>query len=102
MSEMLEKAASALADKVSGADGDLGAVVKFEIEGVGTLLMDGSQTPPAISQGDGDADVTVSADQDVFQQLMAGSLDPTSAYMGGQLRIDGDMGLAMKLAQVLA
>ncbi|MEO1330786.1 MAG: SCP2 sterol-binding domain-containing protein [Pseudomonadota bacterium] len=102
MSEMLDKAATALAAKVSGADADIDAKVKFEIDGVGTLVMDGAQTPPAIAKGDGDADVTVSADADVFQQLMDGALDPTAAYMGGQLRIDGDMGLAMKLAQILA
>lgn len=89
-----------LKEKLSGAD--LGGAAKFEIDGEGAVMVDGGQTPPAVSVGDGEADVTISADSDTFAEMMAGDLDPTSAYMGGRLRIDGDMGLAMKLASLLA
>ena len=60
------------------------------------------ETPPAVSAGDGEADVTISADADTFAEMLSGDLDPTGAYMSGRLRIDGDMGLAMKLATHLA
>ena len=74
----------------------------LEITGEGAVMIDGSQTPPAVSAGDDAADVTISADADVFAEMMQGELDPTGAYMSGKLSIDGDMGLAMKLAQLLA
>ena len=51
---------------------------------------------------DEDADVTLSADVETFQSIMSGDTNPTSAFMTGKLRVDGDMGMAMKLAAVLA
>ena len=51
---------------------------------------------------DEDADVTLSADADTFQAIISGELNPTSAFMTGKLSVDGDMGMAMKLASVLA
>lgn len=100
MSAALDKAVEALSAKL--ADADLGGMVKFEIDGEGAVMVDGSQTPPSIQAGDGDADVTIGADAGVFEEMLAGDLDPTSAYMSGRLRIDGDMGMAMRLAQLLA
>jgi putative sterol carrier protein len=51
---------------------------------------------------DGDADVTLSADPETFKSILDGETNPTSAFMTGKLSVDGDMGLAMKLAAVLA
>ena len=34
-------------------------------------------------------------------ELFHGRLNPTVAFMQGKMKIDGDMGLAMKLAQVV-
>ena len=52
--------------------------------------------------GDDEADVTMTADAETFQEILSGELNPTAAFMGGKLTIDGDMGVAMKLAQVLS
>jgi putative sterol carrier protein len=38
---------------------------------------------------------------DTFQELFDGDLDPTAAYMTGKIKIDGDLGQAMKLSQIL-
>lgn len=100
MSAVIEKAIAVLKEKL--ADIDLGAVVAFDIEDEGLVTVDGTQSPPEVSAGGGDAAVTICASQDVFDQMMRGDLSPTSAYMSGQLRIDGDMGMAMKLASALA
>ncbi|MFC3117843.1 SCP2 sterol-binding domain-containing protein [Jhaorihella thermophila] len=51
---------------------------------------------------DDEADVTLSADADTFEQILSGELNPTGAFMSGKLTVDGDMGVAMKLASVLA
>ena len=47
------------------------------------------------------AEVTLIATAETFQDIMAGALDPTSAFMSGKLRIEGDMGTAMRLSGVL-
>lgn len=94
MSDLLEKAAAQLAEKVSGFDSS----AKFELEGVGSIIVDAD----GARVDDGDADVTMTADAETFEGIMSGDMNPTSAFMTGKLKIDGDMGIAMKLASVLA
>ena len=95
MSEALQTAAAALLEKF--ADADFEGSVKFDIEDEGVILVvDGE-----LRMEDGEADVTISASLDTFREIFDGELSPTAAYMTGRMRIDGDMGLAMKLSQVL-
>ena len=54
-----------------------------------------------VRASDEDAEVTLIATAETFQDIMAGALDPTSAFMSGKLRIEGDMGTAMRLSGVL-
>lgn len=92
---MIESAVAALTEKVGGGfDGS----AKFEIEGEGAIMVDSD----GVRAGDGDADVTLKADAETFQGIMAGDVNPTTAFMSGKLSVDGDMGMAMKLAGVLA
>ena len=44
--------------------------------------------------------VTISASQEIFQKIVAGEQNPTSAYMTGKLKLKGDMGAAMKLQKL--
>ena len=50
--------------------------------------------------GDGDADATIAASEDTFQQIASGDLNATTAYMTGKLKVRGDMGAAMKLSRL--
>lgn len=91
----LDTAAAALTDKLAGAGFD--GSIKFDIEGEGVIrIVDG-----AVSTEDGDAECTISASMDTFQEMFAGELDPTAAFMTGKIKLDGDMGVAMKLGQLL-
>lgn len=96
MSDVLNQAVEALNEKLGGADFDGSA--KFTLDGTGSVVIDSS----GARVSDEEADVTLSADADTFQGIMDGSENPTSAFMTGKLKVDGDMGLAMKLASVLA
>ncbi|KAE9627855.1 SCP2 sterol-binding domain-containing protein [Parasedimentitalea maritima] len=96
MSDILAKAADALNDKFTG--GEFDASAKFEINGLGAIVIDSS----GARVSDDEADVTLSADAETFEDILSGELNPTSAFMSGKLSIDGDMGTAMKLAAVLA
>ncbi len=96
MSDVIGGAVEALQGRLG--DGGFDSIVKFEIEGEGGIIVDGD----GVRAGDDDAECTLSADADTFQQIMDGSLNPTAAFMTGKLTVDGDMGLAMKLGAILA
>lgn len=98
MSEIIDSAVSALRTKMEGED--VGGSVRFVVEDEGTILLDGDSVIPNPDQTD--ADCTLTADAETFEALFRGELDPTAAFMAGKLTVDGDMGLAMKLAAVLA
>ena len=95
MSNVIKQAVSALNDKVSGAGFEGSA--KFFIEGEGSVIVDAN----GVRASNDEAEVTLIATADVFQDIMAGDLDPTSAFMSGKLRIEGDMGTAMRLSGIL-
>jgi putative sterol carrier protein len=72
----------------------------FEIEGAGEWLVTVDDGTVSVREGSGDADCTISTTDENFQQIVAGDLNPTAAYMTGKLKIKGDMGAAMKLQKL--
>ena len=72
----------------------------FDIDGAGQWKVDVDDGAVSVSDGGGDADVTISTSQETFEQIIAGEQNPTSAYMTGKLKIKGDMGAAMKLQKL--
>lgn len=98
MSEKLQAAAEALRLKLEGS-GFRGSV-KFDVAEEGAIRVQDEE----VTTGDGAAhaaDCTISAAIGTFQEMFQGDLDPTSAFMTGKIRIEGDMGAAMRLAQLL-
>jgi putative sterol carrier protein len=78
--------------------GGFDGVAKFVIENEGAIMLDDA----GVREGDDEASVTLSADAETFQAILDGSMNPTTAVMTGKLSIDGDMGLAMQLGNVLS
>jgi putative sterol carrier protein len=72
----------------------------FEIDGAGEWKVDVDDGAVSVTEGTGDADVTISTTQETFEKIIAGEQNPTSAYMTGKLKIKGDMGAAMKLQKL--
>ena len=72
----------------------------FDIEGAGQWKVDVDDGTINVTEGGGDADVTIAASEEVFQKIVAGDQNPTTAYMTGKLKIKGDMGAAMKLQKL--
>ncbi len=95
MSDVITAAVEALNEKMAGAGFD--GTAKFDIEGEGSILIDEN----GASASDADADVTLTASAETFQAILEGEQNPTAAFMTGQLKVDGDMGMAMKLSGVL-
>lgn len=98
MSEIVDAAVAALNRRLDGAGVD--GTVRFVIEDEGAVLIgaDGA----AADAGDGEADCTLTASAEAFQDILAGDLDPTAAFMSGRLKVEGNMGLAMKLGTLLS
>ena len=77
-----------------------GNSVKFSTE-QGVVYIDGNATPPAVSNDDKDADCTIKMDFSDLDDMIYGKLDGMTAFMTGKLKIEGDMGVAMKLQSIL-
>ena len=84
-----------------GDDSGLGATVKFDLGGDGVIFLDGASSPNTVSNDNADADCTIVISKDDFETVLAGDLDPTTAFMMGKLKVEGDMEIAMKLSSVL-
>jgi putative sterol carrier protein len=72
----------------------------FDIEGAGKWVVTVDDGTVSVAEGEGDADVTISTNEENFGKIVAGELNPTTAYMTGKLKIKGDMGAAMKLQKL--
>ena len=79
----------------------LGYKVKFALDGGAVILIDASQVPATLSNEDGEADCTIRLSEDRLQQLLDGRMSPTLAYTLGQIKVEGSLGVAMKLASLL-
>lgn len=95
MSDILNKAIEALSNRMpNGFDG----TAKFDITGEGCIMVDEN----GVREGDDEADVTMIASAETFQGIIEGDVNPTMAFMSGKLKIEGNMGMAMKLGSALS
>lgn len=97
----LETVTAGLRDKV-GEDCGLGSVLKFDFGDDGILVLDATQVPNVISNDDVEAQCTMVLSLENFMEMAEGKLNGTTAFMTGKLKIQGDMGIAMKLAPILS
>lgn len=95
MSAVIDEAVTALNARM---DGGFDGTAKFVVLGEGTIMIDES----GARAGDEPAEVTMSAEPDVFRSILDGETNPTTAFMTGKLKVDGDMGAAMRLGSVLS
>ncbi|MBL8710599.1 MAG: SCP2 sterol-binding domain-containing protein [Rhodospirillaceae bacterium] len=84
----------------AGQNVKLGYKVKFLVED-DIIFWDGTEHPPTIGSEDlGDANTTIRISPENLQKLLHGQLDPTLAYMTGKLKVEGSMGVALKLTSM--
>ena len=72
----------------------------FEIDGAGTWKVDVADGNVSVTEGAGDADVTIRTSEETFSAIASGEQNPTTAYMTGKLKVEGDMGAALKLQKL--
>ncbi len=80
---------------------NIDGIFKFIVNGDngGTWLVDCRDVE--VREGDGDADCTITVEAPDFIAIKDGSMDAMEAFMMGKIIVDGDMGLAMKLQEIL-
>jgi len=95
--DLIEKIGAKIAADSSVA-ANFGAVYKFVLEGAGggTWLVNLKDAPGART-GDGASDCTISLAASDFVDLVQGRANGQQLYFQGKLRIDGNLGLALKL-----
>lgn len=88
-----------LTDTVRGkvAGGGIDESVKFDCGDDGVILVKGSE----VSNDNADADCTIGISKDNLAKLLAGDLNPTTAFMTGKIKVSGDMSIAMKLGSIV-
>jgi len=72
----------------------------FDIDGAGVWKVDVTDAGVNVIEGATDGDVTIRASEDTFKAIANGEQNPTTAYMTGKLKVDGDMSAALKLQKL--
>jgi len=90
-----------MVQKQAGKVSCIGNSLKFDF-GSSQLMIDGKGESNIVSTVNEEADCTVSLSFDDFQSLISGKLNPMNAMMGGKMKIEGDMSVAMKLQSLFA
>jgi putative sterol carrier protein len=90
-----------IGEKIAGKKellSSVGAVYKFSLEGDGggTYLVDLKQGL-TVTEADGPAGCTIRMAAQDFVDLFEGRANGQALFFGGKLRVEGDMGLALKL-----
>lgn len=84
-----------------GENSGLAATLKFDLADDGVIHVDADSVPNVVSNDDKPADCTIALSKADLAAMLAGDLDPTSAFMMGKIAVEGDMSVAMKLSQVV-
>jgi putative sterol carrier protein len=94
LSEKLTPEIKADLDAVIGLEFD-GVAHTFDVRANGVGLLEGAPEAHGLTPR-----ITIKASQADFQKIMSGEMNPMMAAMSGKLRLEGDMGFAMKLTKL--
>ncbi len=79
----------------------LGATLKIAFD-AGSVYIDGTGEKHIVSNDEKEANCTIKTTLDTFEKMGTGDLNPMTAVMTGLIRIEGDMGVAMRAQSFLS
>jgi putative sterol carrier protein len=91
----VQEIADSMKARVEGSGFDRS--VKFDTGADGVIVIDGT----TISTTDAPADCTIKLALEDLESLISGDLSPTTAFMTGKIKVEGDMSVAMALSQFI-
>lgn len=94
----LQEVTTAIAEKVATVK-PFGKKIKFSLDGQ-IIYLDGTTTPPSVSNDDNPSDCTISVSMDDFIKLMNKQMNAQMAFMSGKIKLQGDMMAAMSLSSI--
>lgn len=87
--------------KTAAAAPQLGKSIKLQLD-EGVIHIDMTGETAVVSNEDKEANTTIISTIDSLEKLRKGELNPMMAMMTKKVKIEGDMGLAMKLQSLLS
>jgi putative sterol carrier protein len=93
-----------LAARTAGGSGrtrGLTASYRFDVEGAGSWRVQVDDGAVAVSESDGAADCVIAVPEELFLRIVRGEQSPMGAFLMGKIRVEGDVGLAMRLKDLL-
>jgi putative sterol carrier protein len=75
----------------------LAASYRFDIDGAGTWRLEPDGDRVVVTESDEPADCVIKTDEATFRGIVEGGQSAMGAFMTGKLRVEGDIGLAMRL-----
>jgi putative sterol carrier protein len=76
------------------------AAYRFDIEGAGTWRLESDGERAVVTESDAPADCVIRTDEKTFLRIVRGEQSPMGAYMTGKVKVEGDLGLALRLRDV--
>lgn len=95
----LEEATSKVSKMASNNGGKVNAVINFQFD-EGLIHLNDTVSPTLVSNDHKDAQCTLKMSLTNFEKLLSGDLNPMMAFMSGKMKVEGDKGVAMKLASL--
>jgi putative sterol carrier protein len=77
--------------------GKFNSKVNFKFD-EGTIHLDDTVSPTAVVNQEQEAPCSIKITLSNFEKLLNGDVNPMMAFMTGKMKIEGDKGVAMKLA----
>jgi len=80
---------------------DLSASYRFDIEDVGHWHVDVEKGVVTVTESQNPADCVIATDEPTFLAVVENEQSPMGAFMTGKIRVEGDMGLALRLKDLV-
>jgi putative sterol carrier protein len=77
------------------------ASYRFDVEGAGSWRVEVDDGNVRIEESDAPADCVVRASEATFLRIVNREASPMGAFLTGKVRVEGDMGLLLKLREFL-
>ena len=100
-SDVFTQMAARISEDPEKTKAEIDGIYKFVITGDngGSWIVDCKAVE--VRQADEEGECTITVADENFVQIAEGEMDAMQAFMTGLIQVEGDMGLAMKLQQVM-